>query len=318
MGTPVLSVCLITYNHVKYVTQAIDSVLAQKVNFPWELVIADDFSTDGTRDVLKDYKLKYPNLIKLILQEKNVGAAENWLQLITAPLSKYIAYFEGDDYWTDPYKLQKQVDYLEANPDFVISFHNVNFFKKGVLERSHLMDKIKGDDFTIKNLASGDISIYTPSVVFKNLLTADVLSLIGKMPIGDYPLWMNLAAKGKLHYHREEMGVYRINETGMWTGQAASERNLTSIKMIMGIIESFDAEVQTILKMRIVGFYKESLSNALGSPDLFEKCLSEFHNHSPHDLAEFLRQQMGNNKEFQKIKKGLGFRVVNKLRSILS
>ena len=90
----------------------------QKVDFDYELIIADDYSTDGTREIILDYKENYPGLIKLILQKRNVGPGKNWLDLIEAPKSKYIAYFEGDDYWTDPYKLQKQVDFLEANEGY--------------------------------------------------------------------------------------------------------------------------------------------------------------------------------------------------------
>ena len=112
MEAPLLSVCLITYNHNKYIREAIESILMQKVNFTWELIIADDFSTDGTREIVLEYKEKYPDFIKLILQEKNVGATRNWIDLIIAPKSKYIAYFEGDDYWTNPYKLQKQRDFI--------------------------------------------------------------------------------------------------------------------------------------------------------------------------------------------------------------
>ena len=107
MDIPLLSVCLITYNHVNFIKQAIDGVLMQKVDFAWELIIADDFSTDGTREILLEYKNKYPDFIKLILQEKNVGSAQNLIDLITVPISKYITYFDGDDYWIDPLKLQK-------------------------------------------------------------------------------------------------------------------------------------------------------------------------------------------------------------------
>ena len=120
---PLLSVCLITYNHVKYIEQAIEGVMLQQVNFPWELIIADDCSTDGTREIVLRYQKKYPEIIKLILQEKNTGPTQNFMDLITYPSSKYIAYFEGDDYWTDPLKLQKQVDFLEANEDYSICFH---------------------------------------------------------------------------------------------------------------------------------------------------------------------------------------------------
>ncbi|MBA3704787.1 MAG: glycosyltransferase, partial [Bacteroidetes bacterium] len=119
---------MITYNHVNYIRQAIEGVLMQNVDFTWELIIADDCSTDGTREILLEYKRKYPDFIKLILQEKNVGPRQNWFDLINAPLSKYIAYFEGDDYWTDPLKLQKQVTFLESNSNY--SFCCTNYSTK--------------------------------------------------------------------------------------------------------------------------------------------------------------------------------------------
>ena len=139
MSISLLSVCLSTYNHVKYIREAIDGVLMQKVNFSWELIIADDFSTDGTREIVLSYKEKYPEFIKLVLQEKNVGALRNWFDLLNVPASKYIAYFEGDDYWTDSYKLQRQVDFLEKNEDYGLVWTDVDFyhqasgnFKKGI------------------------------------------------------------------------------------------------------------------------------------------------------------------------------------------
>ncbi|MCX7638156.1 MAG: glycosyltransferase [Cyclobacteriaceae bacterium] len=131
---PLLSVCLITYNHAKFIRQAIDSVLMQQVNFTWELIIADDYSTDGTREILLEYKRKHPEFIQLILQEKNVGPAQNWLDLITKPKSKYIAYLEGDDYWTDPLKLQKQVDFLETNTGFAFCATKVCKLQENRLE----------------------------------------------------------------------------------------------------------------------------------------------------------------------------------------
>src|SRR5688572_11378120 len=122
---PIVSVCLITYNHVSFIRDAIEGVLSQKVNFPWEFIIADDFSVDGSRDIVVEYQKKYPELIRLILQEKNVGAANNWFDLMKAPKGKYIAYFEGDDYWIDDHKLQKQVDFLEKNEKYVGCSSNV-------------------------------------------------------------------------------------------------------------------------------------------------------------------------------------------------
>ena len=142
-NVPLLSVCLITYNHENYIRQAIEGVLMQKVNFNWELIIAEDCSTDKTRDIILEYKKKHPDFIKLILQEKNVGPAKNWIELITKPNSKYIAYFEGDDYWTDPLKLQKQVGFLEANPDYVIH----SGFAKLSNEKNELLGRVSDKGF---------------------------------------------------------------------------------------------------------------------------------------------------------------------------
>lgn len=117
---PLLSVCLITYNHANFIKEALEGVLMQEADFSWELIIADDHSTDGTTEIVIDYKKKYPNIIKLILQEKNVGPSQNWLDMINLPKSRYIAFLEGDDYWIDPLKLQKQVDIFMKHPDTIV------------------------------------------------------------------------------------------------------------------------------------------------------------------------------------------------------
>jgi len=156
MDVPLLSVCSTTYNHVNFIKQAIDGFLVQKVDFAWEIIIADDFSTDGTREILLEYKNKYPDLIKLILQEKNVGAAQNCIDLITTPKSKYIALCDGDDYWTDPLKLQKQVVFLEANPDFAICFHNAAVINEDYPEKNRLnSDDLTPEVSTLDNLLEG-------------------------------------------------------------------------------------------------------------------------------------------------------------------
>ena len=124
MSDCLVSVSLITYNHVKYIRQAVEGILMQQVNFSFDVIIADDFSTDGTREILTEYKNKFPN-IQLILQKENVGPAQNVIDLLSAPQSKYVAYLEGDDFWTDPFKLQKQVDFLEANPQISGCYHDV-------------------------------------------------------------------------------------------------------------------------------------------------------------------------------------------------
>ena len=125
--TPLLTVVTITYNHEQHIRQCIEGVLAQKTSFPIEFIIADDCSTDGTRAICEEYAKKLPDIIRLVSSSANVGAVENEQRALLAAKGKYIATCEGDDYWTDTLKLQKQVDFLESHPDFSVCFHR---FKK--------------------------------------------------------------------------------------------------------------------------------------------------------------------------------------------
>ncbi|WP_207533046.1 glycosyltransferase family 2 protein [Desertivirga arenae] len=115
-----LSVCCITYNHEKYIAECIESLVEQKTTFNYEVVIGEDCSTDNTRQIIQSYCEKYPDKIKLITSNKNVGAVNNQVRVLKALKGKYIAMCDGDDFWTDPDKLQKQVDFLESNTDVVI------------------------------------------------------------------------------------------------------------------------------------------------------------------------------------------------------
>ena len=120
-----LSVYIITYNHERYIAQAIDSVLMQKTNFEFEIVIGEDSSTDNTRDIIQSYISRYPDKIRLITSNKNVGAGRNAVRTLKACKGKYIASLEGDDYWITKDKLQKQVDILEQHSNYSMCFSNI-------------------------------------------------------------------------------------------------------------------------------------------------------------------------------------------------
>jgi len=120
---PIVSVCSITYNHEKYISEAIDSFLMQETDFPFEILIGEDCSTDGTRKIIDAYIEKYPNIIKLITAENNVGMIQNIKRTFEASIGFYIAFCEGDDYWTDTKKLQIQIDEMKKYPSIDISFH---------------------------------------------------------------------------------------------------------------------------------------------------------------------------------------------------
>ena len=123
MSNPLVSIVCITYNHEPYLRQALDSFLMQKTLFAYEIVLAEDCSSDGTRKICEEYAVKYPDIIHYIWSDNNVGAVENEARAIRAAKGKYIALCEGDDYWTDVKKLQKQVSFMESHPEYSVTFH---------------------------------------------------------------------------------------------------------------------------------------------------------------------------------------------------
>ncbi len=129
MNEVIVSACIISYNHEDFIGKCLDGALKQKVNFNYEIVVCVDKSTDNTLRICEEYQEKYPQTIKLYPRENNLGMIGNWIQSISDCQGKYIALCEGDDYWTDPLKLQKQVDILEANPRLSGCFHIVTDIK---------------------------------------------------------------------------------------------------------------------------------------------------------------------------------------------
>lgn len=119
-----LSVCVRTRNQERFIREALESVLCQKTTFPFEIIVSDDASTDGTVGILNEYQEQYPDKIRLLLSETNIGGPENLKRVIEASQAKYITCLDGDDFYTDVYKLQKQVDFLEAHPEYAACFHN--------------------------------------------------------------------------------------------------------------------------------------------------------------------------------------------------
>ena len=120
-----VSVIMITYNHERFIREAIDSILMQKTNFDFEILIGDDASTDGTGKIVQEYADRFPNKIHAVIRSTNIGATKNSYDILCRAKGKYLASCEGDDYWTDEYKLQKQVDVLEKNPQYVACVHPI-------------------------------------------------------------------------------------------------------------------------------------------------------------------------------------------------
>ena len=236
-----VSVCMITYNHEMFIEKAIEGVLMQKTNFPVELVIGEDCSTDRTREICLKYKNEYPDRIKLLLREKNLGIMGNFIDTLQSCTGRYIALCEGDDYWTDPYKLQKQADFLDANAGFSICFHSVKVLKRNRLRR----DKITRDvpeTTDIYTLAEGNY-IHTPSVMYRR--RGEVLKEFEKaagLSVGDYVLHMFHARYGKIKKIPDAMAVYRIHEGGVWSLRDKSVKYRKWLELLDFLIAFFDTD----------------------------------------------------------------------------
>ena len=223
MTKPRVSILCITYNQGKFIRDALDGFLMQKTNFPFEVLIHDDASTDGTADIIREYAKKYPDIIKPVLQTENqwsrgvsISKIFQWPRIT----GEYVAVNEGDDYWTDPYKLQKQVDFMDAHPDYSVCFHPVRV----TWEDGSAPDRIfptKKYRFNRQTLVLSDLLrhnfIQTNSVMYRWRKDCIDVYPNGILP-GDWYLHLLHAQVGKIGFIPDVMSVYRRNAGGIWTG----------------------------------------------------------------------------------------------------
>ncbi|MEO6731336.1 MAG: glycosyltransferase [Ferruginibacter sp.] len=249
---PLVSICCVTYNHESFIKQCLDGFVMQQTNFLFEILVHEDASTDITAKILREYESKYPQLFRCVYQTENQFLKQNTLINILFPMArgKYIALCEGDDYWTDEYKLQKQVDFLEANEDYAICFHRVYELKEEKeLKLSNLNTSEKEETYTIENLANGNF-IHTPSVVFRNGLIKEFPAWFFKSPVGDYPLSMLNAGQGKIKYLPEPMSVYRHSVGGIWGAKASIYQITNFVIVIDYLIAEFESNIIVVANLR--------------------------------------------------------------------
>lgn len=215
--TPLVSVCTLAYNHAPYIRECLDGILMQKTDFAFELLIHDDASTDGTADIIREYEAKYPDIIKPIYQTENQyskGVKISATIQFPKAKGKYIALCEGDDYWTDPLKLQKQVDFMEANEEYSLCFHACDIkFEDGITPRK-LYREWEERDYSCYEILK-EWTIPTASSLFrKDILDKGYYKYTTNKNIiyGDNVLFSFLATYGKIrNISTKEMSVYRRN-----------------------------------------------------------------------------------------------------------
>jgi glycosyltransferase involved in cell wall biosynthesis len=216
-----VSITCITYNHEKYIADAIESFLMQKTNFPYEILIHDDASTDRTPEIIKEYETKYPDMIKPIYQTENQyskGVKVGIFNMERAK-GKYIAICEGDDYWVDPYKLQKQVDYMQKHPECSLCVHAAYRIRPDRTKlKTHLRPSLGNKAYTVDEVILGGGGLFaTNSMLYPAVFNNNRPKFFENAPIGDYPLAIYLAMHGTVYYIDEFMSAYRVGAKGSWS-----------------------------------------------------------------------------------------------------
>ena len=229
-SAPLVTIRCITYNHEKYIAQCIEGFLIQKTNFPFEILIHDDASTDDTAIIIRKYEEKFPKIIKPIYQTENQYSKHddtivNILNSLTR--GKYIAICEGDDYWIDENKLQMQVDFLENNPEYTMCFHSaIQHYENNEIQDAPF-SKIMDRDYSSKQIFKQWI-IPTASVVYKSfIMDTDLYKSMRsdrRLIFGDTPLFLACSEAGKIRGFSKNMSVYRRHENGAVWGENL-ERN---------------------------------------------------------------------------------------------
>lgn len=253
-----VSVALIAYNHEKYIAQAIESVLMQKVNFDYEIIIGEDCSIDSPRDIVIDFHRRYPDKIRLILPQENLGLGgkKMYVETIQACRGQYVALLDGDDYWTCPDKLQKQVEFLDSHPECAICFHNVQkVYEEGNRKPQNQNPANQKEISNFEDLVQWDF-IATCSTMYRRGLVDAIPDWFYTLLCGDWILHILNAQYGSIGYINQVMGVYRIHGGGLWSSLTKIQQSQELIKCYQTINSHLNFKYNEIMKTMIsVNYY---------------------------------------------------------------
>jgi len=253
-----VSVCCITYNHDKYIAQAIEGFLMQKTSFNYEIIIGEDFSMDKTRTILEEYKSKYPDKIQVLTRDENIGALRNFSNVLENAKGKYIAFCDGDDYWIDPLKLQKQVDFLEHNPDYVICCHyskvindlgDVTYTSDNIIPLAYSYDDLVVGRREETRVATVLMRNYT------QILEIDKKEWFYKTYGTDkfLKLYATAVTGMKIYVIPEIMSCYRMHTGGVWSLIDPKIRKSRMVSDFNILIDNFN--YSSIQKRKLLGIY---------------------------------------------------------------
>lgn len=242
-----VSIICITYNHEDYISTAIEGFLMQKTNFEFEILIGDDYSKDNTQQIIKSYINRFPNKIKLITSGKNIGARNNLKRTWGEAKGRYLAICEGDDYWIDEYKLQKQIDYMEKNPKCSLCAHNAKIYDESLKKMVGLL-KQSGEKkyFTKDVILNGGGFLASASLIYRKEIIDNLPDWYMEVSVGDYPLQMIASTYGYVFFMEDVMSIYRLNVPGSWTNynyysKKNKEREINNRLGLINILDKFNS-----------------------------------------------------------------------------
>ncbi len=249
-----LSAVMITYNHERFIAQALESILAQKVNFDYEIVVGEDCSTDRTRDILMEFHRRFPDKIVPLLRDKNLGPMNNLVATLAACRGRYLGLLEGDDYWTCEHKLQRQVDFLDAHPDHAICCHRVQVLDEMGTSHASVLPGRPPGSYTLEDLLQGNF-IMSCTVVYRRDLSVELPSWFRKVNPSDWPLMALAARSGKISLMDEVMAVYRVHSGGMWSARPRADRLRECTQMLEALDEELGFCYTKTIRRTISQFY---------------------------------------------------------------
>lgn len=267
MGTDIkLSISTISFNQAQFIGKALDSVLAQKAAFEYEIVIGDDCSTDGTREIIADYQRRWPEKVKPVFREKNLGMQKNGIQTLERCSGEYIAFLEGDDYWTDPNKIQMQVDYLDSHADCALVHHKVEHIAwpsaKSLGEYPPARYRVERPN--PRTLAMFNF-IQTCSVVIRRKWLPLFDEQFQELKLGDWPLCVLLNERGWVGYLDRNMAHYRVHANNSWNNRPADYKIRAMEKMAYYLLERVSDKSKDAWRDTLLALALKDLGLALAS-----------------------------------------------------
>lgn len=282
-GDMVVSIWCLVYNHSNYIRDALEGILAQKTEYLYEIVIVDDASTDGTTDIIREYAQKHPELFHVFLLKNNIYKNPSRIAVLNNLkgkylTGKYVAFCEGDDFWTDMHKLQMQVSYMEEHPDCMLTMHDAEKLDFSAGTKARMIGVDEDCDIPTEELILQKRGIWPTASMIVRKECAILEGFFSECGVGDWPLQLHAATKGKIHYFGRCMSVYRFLQEGSWSSgmQKLNENLLVHSAKMVTFLQKYDRYTKGCFCSQIIErrqrFYAHLIYSYGEMRDFFDIC----------------------------------------------